>query len=322
MKRIIPLLLVLTMTLTLAACGVDKSELKSITSVTTAGDHADDAAPENVPDEAPDDAEDETSADTTEPDAPATSSKDVTIEETVLLDEAGVKITAKSLEPNTLFGPEVKLLIENDSGVDLTVQARDSSVNGYMVDAIFSCDIVSGKKANDELTFLSSDLEACGIETIADIELSFHLYRSDNWDTYLDSAPVSLTTSAADTYAYDFDDAGELLYDDGSVRIVARGLSEDDSIFGPGVVLYVENNGTQDVTIQTRDVSVNGFMISAVFSCDVCAGKHAVDAITFFSSELEESGIETITDIELSFHLFDSDSWSTIADSDPIALTF
>ena len=72
--------------------------------------------------------------------------KDVTIEEAVLVDDAGVKITAKSLESEELFGAEVKLLIENNSGKDLTFQCRNVSVNGYMVETMFSADVVNGKK--------------------------------------------------------------------------------------------------------------------------------------------------------------------------------
>ena len=67
------------------------------------------------------------------------------IEEAVILDQNGIKVTAKNLE-DSLYGPSVTLLIENDSGQDLTFQARNVSVNGYMVDSMFSCDVVNGKK--------------------------------------------------------------------------------------------------------------------------------------------------------------------------------
>jgi len=88
-----------------------------------------------------------------------TATEDVTIEEMVLVDEAGVKITAKSLEADNLFGADLKLLIENNSGKNLTFQCRNSSVNGYMVETLRSVDVADGKKANDTLTFSSSDLE-------------------------------------------------------------------------------------------------------------------------------------------------------------------
>ena len=46
----------------------------------------------------------------------------------------------------------------------------------------------------------------------------------------------------------------------------------------------------------------------------------SIDEVTIFSSDLEENGIETIEEVELKFHIYDADSYSTITDSD--AITF
>ena len=82
----------------------------------------------------------------------------VTIEETVLLDESGIKITATGLEDGWL-GTDLKLLIENNGDTNVTVQARNSSVNGFMVDTMMSEDVVAGKKANTTLTFSTGGLK-------------------------------------------------------------------------------------------------------------------------------------------------------------------
>lgn len=253
---------------------------------------------------------------------PERESKAAGIEETVLVDEAGVKISAKGLDTDALFGAEVSLLIENDSGRDLTFQCRNASVNGYMVETMMSVDVATGKKANDSLTFMSSSLEACGISTIADMEFSFHIFSSEDWETYLDTPQIQLKTTVSDTYEYSFDDSGELVYDGNGVRIVVKGLAEDSSVFGPSIVVYIENNSGQNVTIQSRNVSINGFMVDPVFSPEVAAGKHAVDTITFLSSELEENGITAIETAELSFHIFETDGWATIEDTDVVTITF
>lgn len=67
---------------------------------------------------------------------------------------------------------------------------------------------------------------------------------------------------------------------------------------------------------------MNGFMISPSMSQDVVSGKKAISAVTFFSSDLEENGIEDITEIETSFHIFDMDSWDGIADTEAIVINF
>lgn len=248
--------------------------------------------------------------------------QEVVINETVLLDDSGVKITAKSLDNDAFMGVAVKLLIENDSGKDLTFQCRNSSVNGYMVDTMMSVDVVNRKKANDELTFMRSDLEVCGIETIADMEFSFHIFTTEGWKTYLDTPQIQIKTSAADTYEYTFDDSGNLAYEGNGIRIIIKGLSKDESIFGPGIIVYIENNSDKDITVQTRDVSVNGFMVDAVFSSDIVTGKHTVDDITFMSSDLEKNEISEIEDVELSFHIFEATGWDTIVDTDLVTISF
>lgn len=241
------------------------------------------------------------------------------VAELVLLDEQDILITAKGLNRDGIFGADLKILIENNSQQDITVQARNASVNGYMVDTVFSAEVAAGKKANDAITFVSSDLQACDIQTIADLEFSFHIFDSD-WKTVLDSQPVKVATSAAADYSYAFDDSGKELCNQNGVRVIGRGFSDDQSIFGPGLVLFIENSTEKDATIQVRDVSVNGFMVDAIFSEDVCAGKHAVTAITIMNSSLKESGIDQIQEMEFYFHIFESEGWETIFDSGKIVV--
>jgi hypothetical protein len=295
MKKALSIIIVLALMVSLVACGSTNTDVQKPSDVSTTN-----TSSENK----------------------QTGKQEVTIAETVLVDEAGVKITAKGLDYESFLGVKVKLLIENNSGKDLTFQCRDSSVNGYMVDTLMSVDVVNGKKANDSLTLSDSDLELCGINEIADIELSFHIFESDGWDTYLDTNKVQIKTSIADTYNYSFDDSGDLAYQGNNVKVVVKGLAEDDSILGPSVVVYIENSSDKDITVQTRDVSINGFMVSAIFSSEVTVGKHAVDTIAFLSSDLEENEITKIEDVELSFHIFESDGWDTIVDTDVVKITF
>ena len=86
--------------------------------------------------------------------------------------------------------------------------------------------------------------------------------------------------------------------------------------------MYMENNSSEDITVQVRDLSVNGFMMSPVFSCEVLAGRKAYDTITLFESELEENGITSIETMELAFHIFNTRTWETIIDSDSITANF
>ena len=62
-------------------------------------------------------------------------------------------------------------------------------------------------------------------------------------------------------------------------------------------------------------------MVEPTFSCDIVPGKKALDRLTFFEDDILDNGIDTITEIELSFHIFDADSWDAILDTEPITIT-
>lgn len=117
-------------------------------------------------------------------------------------------------------------------------------------------------------------------------------------------------------------DSGDMVYEGDGIQIIVKGLDEDSSWIGPGVVVEIINNSDQDYTVQARDASVNGFMVEPWFSCDVCAGKRAVDAITFSSSDLEENGIEAIENVELYFTYFNMETWADNIDTDVITMEF
>ena len=79
----------------------------------------------------------------------------------VLFEKNDVKITYLGLvsSDSYLGGYDVKLQIENNSSKDYIVQIRDLSVNGFMTDSVFSCEVAAGKKANDEIRIYKSALD-------------------------------------------------------------------------------------------------------------------------------------------------------------------
>ena len=112
-------------------------------------------------------------------------------ESLVVVNQDGIKISILGLQ-KSYMGYEVKLLIENNSKLDITVQTRDTSINGFMIDGIISESVKVGKKANGSIDFLNSQLRDNNISSIDDLELSFHIFNSDNWDTILDTDPISV----------------------------------------------------------------------------------------------------------------------------------
>lgn len=266
------------------------------------------------------DTQEENNKDQTDPsDAPADqeSSGLETIEETVLLDQDGVRITAKEIEDDSIWGKGIKVLIENDSEKNIGVQCNSIVVNNYMITDLFSSTVAAGKKVNDTINLLSSGLEEAGIDTISEINISFHIFDADSFDTLFDTDEITLKTSAYGTVEQLAMDSGKELLNKDGVRIVGKYVTED-SFWGAGVLLFIENKSDSDIIVQCDNMSVNGYMVTPYFSCQVNKGRMALDTITILSTDLEENGIDEVKNLELNFNIINPKNFDTIYQSDPI----
>ncbi|HHT66206.1 MAG: hypothetical protein ACOX25_11710 [Caldicoprobacterales bacterium] len=245
---------------------------------------------------------------------------DVTIEETILLDQDGLVITAKKLVDDPIWGIGLQVLIENNTEDNLGVQCNSLIVNNYMITDLFSSSVAAGKKANETIYLSSTELEAAGIKTISDIVVSFHVFEDDSYSTLFDTDEIEIQTSAYGTVEQPAMDDGKELFNQDGIRIIGRYV-EEDSFWGAGVLLFIENNYGENIIVQCDNMSINGFMVTPYFSSTVNDGRMALSDITILSSDLEDNGIEKIEDIELVFHIINPDTFATIFETDPIAFS-
>lgn len=241
------------------------------------------------------------------------------IEETVLIDSNGIKITAKEYVTDSILGDGIKLLIENSSDKDYTVGCDALIVNDYMITDLFVSEIAAGKSANETMHLYSTELKAAGIDSVGKIEMYFHAYDAD-WNYLFKNEYTEIQTSEYANMDTTPDDTGTELYNADGIRIVGKAVDEN-SFWGTAILLYIENNSGKNVGISVDDMSINGFMMSPFFSTTVYDGKKDIDDITVFSNDLKENGIESIEEVELKFHIYDADSFSTIKDTDPITFS-
>lgn len=249
-----------------------------------------------------------------------TEKEELSIEEQKIWEQDGISVTVTGISMDGLMGPELNLLLENNSDKNITVQSRHTAINGYMVSSTMSSNVAAGKKANDGLSFSKRDLEQNGIDTIADIEFSLHIFDPESYDTLYDSELIKLSTNLAEGFSQTYDDSGEVLYDENGIKIVYKGVNSDDNILGPEVLLYIENNTEQTITVQSRDTSVNGFMMDPSLSPEITPGNKTVSGMTFMSSDLEENNVTDFETIETSFHIF-NENYDSVVDTEPITIT-
>lgn len=249
----------------------------------------------------------------------ASASSVPTIEEQVLIDTNGIKITAKEYLTDKIWGDGIKLLIENSSDKDYTVGCDALIVNDYMITDLFSSKVAAGKNANETMYLSSSGLKAAGIESVGKVEMYFHASDAE-YNMVFKNEYAEIHTSEYDNMDTTPNDAGTELYSADGIRIVGKTVDEN-SFWGSAILLYVENNSGKSVGINVDDMSINGFMITPYFSTTVYDGKKALEDITIMSNQLEENGIESIDNVELKFHIYNSDTYETIADTEPITFS-
>ena len=296
MKKIINLLLGITLLANLTACGGSSSSSQNTSDSTV---------------------EESESQSTTV--SEGKSSTTLSIQSQELYNSNGIKITLNETEinPNNISLP---LLIENESDKSITVQVRNVSVNNVMYDALISSEVASGKKANDSLDFYNYDSRA-SFDSVSSLEFSFYIFDSDTWDEIEETDPIVISTSDS-SYVYEPSKDGETVLDENGILIVYQGF--DDSWSGTNALFYVENNTDQPICIQTRDSSINGFMIDSIMSTEVMPGKKAYTDMSFLSTDLEENNIsiaDNFENMEFSFYIFNDDTWDTILESSTITVT-
>ncbi len=262
---------------------------------------------------------DETTNDAAE-EAKEPSSAVVTIEKQVLVNQDDIVITATEYTSDALWGDGIKLLIENNSDTNVTVSTNALIVNNYMISDIFVAEVAAGKKSNETMYLSSASLEAAGIDSVGQVEIYFHVYDSASYEDILTTDVVTIQTSKYENMDTTSNDAGTELYNEGGIRIVGKTVDEN-SFWGTAILLYMENTSGTNVGIQCTNMSINGFMMTPYFSCNVYDGKKSINEITIMSNELEENGIESIDEVELQFNIFDVNTFDTIADSDLITFS-
>lgn len=297
--RMLSLIVALSVFATAALCGCSVPDVGEIV-VTTQGAESNDESPA-------------TTVGTT---ASAVSDLN-TIEEQVLLDQDGVKITAKEYVEDFLFGEGIKILVENTSEGNVGIQCNAVIVNNYMIADLFACEVAAGKKANETIYLLSTELEAAGIENIGQIELYFHIYNSDTYSTLFESECITIQTSGFSDMDVTPDDSGAELYNEDGIRIVGK-VVDKNSFWGSAVLLYLENTSGRNVLVTCDNMSINGFMVNGYLYSTIYDGKMAIDEIIIMQSDLDENEIDSVEEIELSFTIIDADSFMSVTETDAI----
>lgn len=106
----------------------------------------------------------------------------------------GIRIVGKEVDEDSFWGMAVLLYIENNSGRNIVVSCDDLSVNDYMMTPLFVSTVYNGKKAIDDITIFSSELEENGITYLERVEFTLQIRDNDTYEMISDTAPIQIST--------------------------------------------------------------------------------------------------------------------------------
>lgn len=237
-----------------------------------------------------------------------------TMDETVIAEGGGYSFAVTSVDPEGEYGFTVSARCENRSDRPLMFSWTECSVNGWMIDPFWAQEVTPGNTANARITFDRNELARCGITTVDEIEFELNIYDSDNWaaDSLVseDYAIYPTGKSPAQVTApqrVPKDTETPYLDNDRCVFIVES--VEPDGVMGYTLVCYLENRTDDSLMFTWDDVAVNATMVDPLWAEEVEAGKRAYSEISFFRSDFEANGIDTVDQIEFRLRVYDSDDY-------------
>lgn len=141
-------------------------------------------------------------------------------------------------------------------------------------------------------------------------------------------APATKDEAAANSAMKDFiarfDDTPTVgdqpVYEDKNLTVTAHGINYAP-IAGPEVRLTIENRYKQDITVQSPDAVVNGYMISPRLEISVPAGKTVSGNLSLSYFSLALADITRIREIEFSLRVTETKDYNhTLLDTDVLSI--
>ncbi len=239
---------------------------------------------------------------------------EIPFEEIIVIDNEECVIKITEIDPENLWGFTLKAYLENKS-TDKTYMfsVESAAVNGVQCDPFFASEVAAGKKANEEINFTDSFLSENGIEKYTDIELTFHVYDSNDWmadhiaKETIHVYPYGKEKAAA--FVRESQPTDNVIIDNEQVTVIVTGYETDD-IWGYTVHLFLLNKTDSSVMFSVDEASVNGYMIDPFYAKSVSAGKCAFSSMSWSDTSLEENGITKVEEIEMLFKAYDDENWT------------
>lgn len=227
----------------------------------------------------------------------------------VLVDEAGIRITAGEFVQDDFLDDGIRILIENENPMTCLIDCQLLVVNGYQVGGSFSAQVAAGKKLNTVLEIPRHALRTAEIEEIHSVSAAFAVYDPEPWRTVL--KPEEKVIFDDGTKAAEPSDPGTEVFFKEGVHVSAR-MVRNDPFLGTGIILYLKNEGERTVYAEAKNLSIDGYMLEGYSGTILWPGKRAIGKIYLSDGDLAENGITDPKEAELYVGLMSAETMEDI----------
>ena len=249
-----------------------------------------------------------------ETEAAAEAEDEITFEGMTVVDNDECSIVITGIDEDYVLSVELE---NKSSDITYMFAVSTASVNGVEADPLYAEEVAAGKKSTGSIDFSwDSTLEENGIDVFTDIELSFHVYDSDDWSAdYVAEETVHIYPYGeenATVFERESLDTDIILVDNDQVTVTVISCGED-SFWGYEIELFIVNKTDTEAMVAVDEASINGYMCDPLWAKSVPAGKCAFSSMYWYDSELEELGItdySEIEEIEFLLTAYDNDDWT------------
>ncbi len=286
MKKLISLLLVLSLSAFVFSCGSKTEESSSEPKVETTQEKEAEAKPEKETEEEKPESEEVNEGTVVLP----------KVEEQVIYDENDIKVTVKSgqLSFDVIDHVVIPITIENMSTNDIEVRMENFKINGLTIDyldaLISDGEIAAGESGDAEINVSDDVTEIMSIQEIGDIVLDLKI-DSDAFDDPLMKKDVEILTSLSGKVTQEVNTEGSELINQDGIKLIVRNQMVETSI-GPAVEYYFENESNTYVEFENEgNYMINGTEFDAAYSFGLEPNSKTIVREVILESDLTDAGI-------------------------------
>ena len=237
-------------------------------------------------------------------------------EETVLLDDEYCTVTLKSYNPNGSWGAELGLELVNKTENEVMFAARETAVNGIMLDPAWANSVEAVDTETSNITFDREKMDYSGINYLQEVVLGFDVYNNDDWQAdhyFTDSFTILLPSdgSGAPNSPVTADFPGYTVVDNADCTIAILDYTED-GYYGPELKVMAVNKSDEAAYFNLEYFVTDGVMLYGSYIEDVLPGTVSYGAIEIDSDDMAASGINYLQDLRLVFEVNTMESYDNL----------